>query len=229
MCHTACIDFAKNNIKKKDVAGDCVLEVGSLYINGSVRSIIEELGPASYVGVDLQSGPGVDEVCDAGDLVDRFGQYTFDLVISTELLEHVRDWRRVISNLKNVLRPGGTIVITTRSEGFGYHGFPYDFWRFDVSDMEAMFSDFEIEKLEKDPEYPGVMMKAIKPVEYSENDLTGHKLYSILKRRRMTDISNLEVIICNTPHFVRHWTRRILKHALPEPIKKIIREKILHE
>lgn len=97
----------------------------------------------------------MDVVCEAERLVERFGTEAFDAVITTELIEHVRDWRLVVSNLKNVCRPGGIIIVTTRSKGYGYHAAPYDFWRYELSDMENIFSDCEILLLEKDLEEPG--------------------------------------------------------------------------
>jgi len=42
-------------------------------------------------------------------LVEFFGINKFDVVISTEMLENVKDWRIVINNLKEVLKPGGII------------------------------------------------------------------------------------------------------------------------
>jgi SAM-dependent methyltransferase len=39
-----------------------------------------------------------------------FGDATFDVVVAGELLEHLRDPRRVVSEVLRVLRPGGTFV-----------------------------------------------------------------------------------------------------------------------
>src|SRR2546426_6948724 len=119
MCHSGCIEFAASRLSAEEVNDRDVLEVGSRDVNGSVRTVIEALGPASYLGVDIEEGPGVDVLCDATNLVSRFGQERFDVVISTELLEHVCDWRSVIGEMKSVLRTGGVLLITTRSKGFG--------------------------------------------------------------------------------------------------------------
>jgi hypothetical protein len=78
------------------------------------------------------------------------------------MLEHVEDWRTAVKNLKAVCKPGGLLIITTRSQGFHVHDYPGDFWRFQLGDMEVIFGDCEIVVLERDVEtHPGVMMKAV--------------------------------------------------------------------
>jgi SAM-dependent methyltransferase len=39
-----------------------------------------------------------------------FGEASFDVVVAGELLEHLRDPRRVVGDVRRVLRPGGTFV-----------------------------------------------------------------------------------------------------------------------
>ncbi|MEZ0346253.1 MAG: methyltransferase domain-containing protein [Infirmifilum sp.] len=121
------------------------------------------LRPREYVGVDIEPGLFVDVLVPAEGLVERFGEESFDVVISTELLEHVRDWRLVVSNMKRVLKPGCVIYITTRSRGFPYHAYPHDYWRYEVDDMREIFGDFEIVKLARDWLEPGVYLKERKP------------------------------------------------------------------
>ena len=182
--------FVALNIKQTDISGKRVIEVGAYDVNGSVRPLIEALDPGDYIGVDISAGRGVDIVCDACDLIKRFSINCFDVVISTEMLEHVGDWRLVIHNLKNICKPGGIILITSRSYGFFYHGYPYDFWRYELEDMKYIFQDFDIDVLEKDPQY-GVMIKAIKPLNFVEADLREHKLYSIIAQKRVRDLEDI--------------------------------------
>jgi SAM-dependent methyltransferase len=192
MCHAGCIQFAAAHLKLEEIRARDVLEVGSRDVNGSVRSIVERYEPTSYVGVDIEAGPGVDTICDATQLVHSFGAEQFDAVISTELLEHVHDWRTVIDQMKDVLRPGGVVLITTRSKGFGLHGFPYDYWRYEPEDMERIFGDFEIESIESDIRSPGVFVKARKPTHYSKASLDEVELYSIVKREHALDVTDEE-------------------------------------
>jgi SAM-dependent methyltransferase len=189
VCHRSCIIFGARSLTSDEVKGKDILEVGSRDVNGSLRSIITAWRPKRYVGVDAEKGPGVDVVCSASAIVDRFGEESFDIVISTEMLEHVKDWRKAISSIKQVCKPEGSIVLTTRSEGFGYHGYPFDFWRFGTEDMQKIFADFNIVSLEKDREAPGVFLKACKPENFVETDLTGYGLYSIIRKARVVDIT----------------------------------------
>lgn len=89
MCDTNCIEFVRSSLEPSAVSGKKVLEIGALNVNGSSRAVVEQLRPAQYVGVDIVDGPGVDVVCSADQLIDKFGPLSFDVVISTEMLEHV--------------------------------------------------------------------------------------------------------------------------------------------
>jgi SAM-dependent methyltransferase len=192
MCNLTGIAFGEAVLTPAEIAGRDVLDVGALDVNGSLRPFVESLGPARYVGVDIAPGPRVDIVVDASRIVERFGAESFDVVITTEMLEHIRDWQTVVSNLKQVVRPGGLLLVTTRSIGFHYHGYPFDFWRYEPEDMRAMFADFEIVSLERDTDAPGIFMLARKPLEFHENR-AALALYSIVTKRRQAGISALEI------------------------------------
>lgn len=179
MCNSCCIDFGKRYLKQSEISAKKVLEAGAVNVNGSLREFIQGYSPARYVGIDIVPGKGVDEICDVYDILTRFGPGSFDLVISTEMLEHVQDWRLAISNMKNVLSPGGAILITTRSIGFPYHPYPVDYWRFQPQDMNTIFADFIIESIEQDQEAPGVFIKAVKPQAFKEVDLTNYSVHPV--------------------------------------------------
>jgi SAM-dependent methyltransferase len=182
--------FGVRNLTPREVAGKNIIEIGACEVNGSLRPILESHGPASYVGVDITEGIGVDVVCDAEQLLSRFSQESFDIVLSTELIEHTRNWRRVLSNIKNLCAPGGTIRITTRSRGFHYHAYPNDYWRYEPKDIREIFFDCGIVSLMKDPGDPGVFLKARKPIEFDEKDLSGIRLYSIVSDRRTLEVTD---------------------------------------
>lgn len=218
MCNCACIEFGRRNIKETDIKNKTIIEVGSYNVNGSLRSLIEALHPDSYIGVDICKGPGVDQICGAEDIINRLGKEAFDVLISTELLEHVADWRRTISNFKHILKPNGFLLITTRSKGYHYHGCPFDFWRYELNDMKAIFSDFNIEVLEKDTLSPGVFLKARKPKTFKENDLCNYRLYSMISGRRCKTITDIDKFLFKTagpllPHRLR-WTIEDIVHHI---------------
>ena len=193
MCHVSVIEFFVENTTIEEFRGNRVLEVGSKYVNGSVRPFVERfLSPKEYVGVDIERGKFVDVVCPAELIVDCFGEGSFDVVISTEVLEHVRDWRLVVDNMKRVLKPGGHIYITTRSRGFPYHGYPHDYWRYEIEDMKEIFADFDIIVLTLDHEALGVFLKAKKPADYRPKDLSSIALYSMVLGKRTTSIPDAD-------------------------------------
>jgi SAM-dependent methyltransferase len=192
LCNVSVIEFFIDNVELQEFKGKKVLEIGSKYVNGSVRPFITRyLHPAQYVGVDVESGRYVDLVLPAEKLLNRFGRESFDVVIATEILEHVKDWRIVIENIKSVAKAGGVVFVTTRSLGFPYHACPYDYWRYEISDMKKIFGDFKIVNLTKDLLEPGVFLKAIKPDQWKPCDLTSVAVYSMMFRGMTTDIPDI--------------------------------------
>ena len=224
MCSPWDLETVKTALRPVDVRGKRVLEVGSLDVNGSVRGDIVALGPTDYVGIDIRPGPGVDVICDAGDLVERFGENAFDVVISTELLEHARDWRRIVSNIKRVTKPNGVMIVSTRSYGVDFHRQPFDYWRYQQKDFEAIFADVAVEDLQLDPTDPGLLIKARKPAPFVERDLSDLALYSILRRRRQRDHTRLDVAI----FLARYRLVRLLKDLSPKKYRAAIHWRFMH-
>lgn len=181
MCNASCNLFVSRWIEPDEITGKDILEAGALDVNGSVRHLFQKHKPRRYVGTDIAAGKGVDYICDAVNLVDEFGETSVDVLVSTEMLEHVSDWRSVVSNFKRVLKPGGVLFITTRSPGFQYHAYPEDHWRYTLDDMKAIFSEFEIIALENDPSEPGVFLKARKPrrKKFVETDMSDYDVQDV--------------------------------------------------
>jgi SAM-dependent methyltransferase len=162
-------------------------------------------------------------VCNADDLLRDFQKASFDVLISTEMLEHARNWKKAISNFKNIVRPGGIIFITTRSLGFPYHEYPYDFWRYEIEDIQNIFSDCMIERVEKDPE-KGVFAKIRKPDNFVENDLSSYELYSVIVDKRIRQL-NAQDLYAFLTHRERNRRLRLVRERL-NPLRLIVPEQI---
>lgn len=94
-----------------------VLDLGSLDINGSNAGIFDD---CCYLGVDVAVGPNVDVVCRAHELA--LPNETFDVVISTEMLEHDMFYPASLQNMVRLLKPGGLLVISCATTGRPEHG-----------------------------------------------------------------------------------------------------------
>jgi SAM-dependent methyltransferase len=74
---------------------------------------------------DKQGYGQIDYICDATDIPVEGG--AFDVVLCTEVLEHVPDPVGVVRELGRVLRPGGTLLLTAPL-GSGLHQVPFHFY-----------------------------------------------------------------------------------------------------
>jgi SAM-dependent methyltransferase len=117
--HEAVIEYVSREIAARDLNRDkyTVLDLGGRDINGTTRQLFNNV--ASYVSVDIADGLGVDIVADAADLnLDE----RFDVVVSTELLEHTERADEIVAAAARHLKPGGVFVATMAGPGRTPHG-----------------------------------------------------------------------------------------------------------
>lgn len=102
-----------------------VLDFGGRDVNSTSQGLnTRKLLPnARWSGVDIVSGPGVDIVTDATVHPWKWGTQ-FDLVVCTEMFEHVEKWSCVVANITAALRDGQeqTVFITCAGPGRHRHG-----------------------------------------------------------------------------------------------------------
>lgn len=174
--HSSVLNYTKT-IPTEYIKGKCVLEVGSHNINGSVKPILMQMEPSNYIGCDKYPGDGVDMVVPAEKLSCTFGLGTWDTIITTETLEHIKDWRTAINEMKQVLKPGGLLILTTRSPGFPQHDYPHDYHRFTQTDIEHILRDMAIINIKTDPQASGIFAMAYKPTQFELCDNTDYNVH----------------------------------------------------
>lgn len=93
-----------------------VLEIGSHYVNGTVRDYFS--GNGDYIGVDWREGKNVDVVCFAHDM--NFDK-KFDVVISCSTLEHDRYWKASLDKMLEYLKEDGILLLSWGTENCVEH------------------------------------------------------------------------------------------------------------
>jgi SAM-dependent methyltransferase len=96
-------------------------------------------GARRYFGIDVFPGPDVDAVIEPGrpwPVEDE----EFDVVLCTQVLEHVGDVDLTIGELVRALRPGGVAVISVPFI-FGEHNSPHDYRRLSRHGARRLLED----------------------------------------------------------------------------------------
>lgn len=160
--HTSVMDFVARTVAEYDLAAKSVLDVGSLDVNGSPRSLFT----GDYYGVDMQAGSGVDEVLNAHECHSLSGEFGYDVIVCTEMLEHdTAPWRSL--QAMHTLAHGRTILILTArgydERGcFPLHDYPSDLWRFSLDGVRCLLlhTGWTPLTIERDPQHPGFLAVA---------------------------------------------------------------------
>ena len=109
-------------------------------------------GVTRHIGIErpgtLSRSTVVDAWADA--LALPFAEASFDSVLCNEVLEHVPEPARLLSEAARVLRPGGTLVLTT-PQTWGLHEEPHDYYRYTRHGLAWLARGAGLEVLEITP------------------------------------------------------------------------------
>jgi SAM-dependent methyltransferase len=112
--------------------GTCVVDYGCA--QRPYRRLLPE--GVQYVGADLPGNPLADVVLDADGRVP-LPDASADAVLSTQVLEHVADPTVYLSECRRLLKPGGSLLLSTHGIMY-YHRDPEDYWRWTSVGLAAV-------------------------------------------------------------------------------------------
>jgi len=127
-------------------------------------------GVSRYIRADYVDSPGIDfQIEDSGVL--PLPDESCDCILSTQVLEHVLSPRIYLAEAFRVLRPGGTLILTTHGI-WEDHGCPYDFWRWTADGLrrEVLMAGFDIKQSHKLTTGPRAVLSLLGCIPYQLND-----------------------------------------------------------
>lgn len=120
-----------------------IYEFGALQVhdNPELEDLRSLFPGREYVGCDMRPGPGVDKVLNLHqiDLPDAVA----GTVVLMDTLEHVEYPRQAISEVLRILKPGGTLIMSSVMD-FPIHGYPNDYWRFTPEGFRSLLKPFDV-------------------------------------------------------------------------------------
>lgn len=112
----------------------------------------------AWIGLDVPGNPTADAHGSAESL--PFGNESFDVILCTEVLEHLSEPSAAVAEMARVLRPGGHVILSTPLY-FPIHEEPYDFFRYTPYGLQYLFEKAGFEILTLKPLATGLRLVAI--------------------------------------------------------------------
>lgn len=106
---------------------------------GAKKGSYKDLFP-NQLSIDISPESKPDIVADVHDL--PFKDNEFEIILCTEVLEHVIDPKQAILEMYRVLNSGGKLILTTRFL-YPIHEAPNDYWRFTRYNLEYLFENWK--------------------------------------------------------------------------------------
>ena len=158
---------------KANATNDSVLDLGAGKV--ATNHSYTEYFPNRHT-VDIDPARQPDTVADIHEL--PFDDESYGTVLCTEVLEHCRDPKVAIGEMKRVLKTDGRLILTTRFV-YPLHDVPNDYWRFTKYGLEELFKDWRIEKLAAETETFSALGALLQRVGF-QTKLRGGKLTKAL-------------------------------------------------
>jgi SAM-dependent methyltransferase len=127
------MEFASREVKPEDR----VLDAGA-----GGQQYRKYFSHAKYESTDFveaydNTGKSIhDFICSLDNIPKPDGSY--DVIINTQVLEHVEYPQKVINEFYRILRPGGKLFLTA-PQGWGLHCEPYNFYNFTKYGLRSLF------------------------------------------------------------------------------------------
>lgn len=122
--------------------GATVLDAGSG--EGRFRPLFSH---TRYFGVDLAIGDvnwDYKSLHILADLINQpFSSQTFDAVICTQVLEHVREPQKVLNEISRVLKPGGSLYLSA-PQSWHQHQKPHDYYRYTSFGLQHLLENSQL-------------------------------------------------------------------------------------
>lgn len=99
-----------------------------------------------YVGVDIGSNPKADFLINPGDKLNFINE-EFDIVLSSQVLEHVEDTDSYLEECNRVLKQNGFLFLSTHGT-WQYHASPYDYYRWTALGLKTVIRKHKFEVID---------------------------------------------------------------------------------
>jgi SAM-dependent methyltransferase len=126
--------YAKSVVKR----GHKVLEIGPDAHPSTYNRLTEDVSPVWHT-LDIFDNPNL-TYSNSGETAFPISDGSYDVVISAQVIEHVRRPWKWLREVARVTRLGG-IVITINPVSWAYHEAPIDCWRIYPEGMKALYED----------------------------------------------------------------------------------------
>jgi SAM-dependent methyltransferase len=118
--------FIRRAAHEIDLEGRSVIDIGA-----GAGSDKKYFTRCNYLMQDIKQNDQstIDFVCDIVDSAQSIPSEVADAIVTTQVLEHIRDPHKAFLTFARILKPGGKIYLTTHM-AFEEHMKPHDYFRF---------------------------------------------------------------------------------------------------